>query len=106
MFVDTLLRMIGDNPDAYVQTSDKWIEIEDHVLLYYVFPYLPYALMLVVWVFFFIKKGRYKKDPKKFVWKIVLYSIGAFLLGHYVIPWLFVAILGSLAAYSMYGGTI
>lgn len=105
MLVDTLLRMIGSNPDAYFQESGKWSTIFFHLLFNYFFPSLPWVLAIIPWVYFFIKRDKHKKDIKKFIWKIAKYSVAGFLLGYFT-PWLIGAILGSLAAYSMYGGTI
>src|SRR5258708_34459701 len=101
MFVDTLLKMIGDDPAAYVSESDKWIHFENYILMFYVFPYLPWVLAAVPWIYFLIQRKKHTKDSRNFLKKIIIYSVGGFILG-YVIPWLFVAILASLAAYSLY----
>ena len=97
--------MVGSDPGAYVQDSDKWTSVIQYSLIIYFFPYLPYVLLIAPWIYFLIKRNKHKKDSQSFLKKIILISIGGLITG-FMLPYLILAILASLAAYSMYGGTI
>lgn len=105
MLIDTLLRWIGDNPSLYSRDSDKWAHLLSYFQFEYFYPSLPYILLVIPWVYFLFQRKKHTKHSQKFLKKIIIFSIAGLLIG-YVVPYLILAILASLAAYSMYGGTI
>ena len=97
--------MIGDDPNAYVQTSDKWWHLFNYFQFEYFYPYLPYILLIAPWIYFLIKRRNHIKDSSSFIKKIIIFSLAGLFFG-YALPYLILAIWGSLAVWAQYGGTI
>jgi len=97
--------MVGSDPAAYVQTSDKWMSVIQYSLIYYFFPYVPYVLLVIPWVYFLVNRKKYKKQEKAFLKKTIIFSVAGFVVG-LMLPYLILAIWGSLAVWLQYGGTI
>lgn len=102
MLVDRMLEYYGDKPIVYVSAQDKWIAATSHVFVSS-FIYFPIVFGLLALVYLFVKRDQYKKDKKKFIAKIILYPIGGAIVG-YVVLWVIIGILASLAARDLYGG--
>ena len=104
MFVDNWLKFYGREPSTYPDAEYKWIVIFSETLIH-IYPYLPYFFALLPWLYFFRKKDNHKKDLKEFRKRIIIFSILGLIFG-YIFPMIVLGILASLAANSLYGGTI
>lgn len=97
--------MIGDNPKLYVSDFDKWMHLLNYFQFEYFYPYLPYVLLIAPWIYFFVKRNKHMKDSRSLLKKIVIISAGGFIFG-YALPYVILAIWGSLAVWAQYGGKI
>jgi hypothetical protein len=104
MFVDMLLKILGENPAGYYSLSDKFGGIIGGVL-FYSDSYLRFILFSVPWLWLIIYKLRGGKvGIKKFVVVIVI----SFLLGliGFLLPWLIFEVMWGMTVRGLYGGQI
>ena len=104
MIADKVLEYYGHNLAAYPVVEDRWMVAFSDVFLS-TYKLFPVILAAIPWIYFVLRKEKHSKNRKLFLRKIIIASILGFIFG-LAIPYLLLAILGSLAAYSLYGGTI
>ncbi len=100
MVVDILLKLLGRNPSAF-NDSSKWSAVIASLLFYGA----PIFLLLLfispfLYIWFHSKKFNLKSIIIGVITGFILVAIGV-----YAMYWAFL-LLGSLAVYSLYGGTI
>jgi len=104
MFVDMVLKLLGEDVSQYQNNSDKWLDVFTGIWGYSTV-YLSYILAIIPWVWILWHKKRGGLVTKKKITVIAVISLLLFLLG-YNLPWWIIEIIGGLAVRSLYGGQI
>lgn len=104
MFVDMLLRLLGENVSQYQNNGDKWLDIFTDIWGYSTI-YLSYIFAIIPWIWILWHKKRGGKITKKKIIITAIVSLLLVLLG-FNLPWWIMEIIGGLAVRGMYGGQI
>lgn len=102
MFVDNLLRLLGDNPNQYGQNIDKWISVFGNIL-YLILNILPYLLFSLPWIWILARRKRGLLITKKSILLVLVLSLVLLIIGVYtpeLVQYL-IAIIGIRSYYGM-----
>lgn len=104
MFVDMLLRLLGENPVGYPTMSDKFAIILVYLLDYGRFV-LPVILFIIPLLVLYWKKKRGAKIKRKTHYWVIGLCLLLAIVG-YFIPEIIANLLMGLAVQNLYGGQV